>query len=133
MGRAILVLSRLDQLHGILQRLVDADLVDCEISILIPGSDAEEAWELPGFEPLLGASDVVAAINDSEKQSSVDDVVAMLRELGVPPGEAAAHGRRLRKGAVLISVRCAAATMLARVREIAHLGGAEMLGEPAFD
>ena len=128
MGRAILVLSRLEQLHEILQRLVDADLVDCEISILIPGSD-EDALPLPGLEPLLEPGDGVAVFGEPRDQASVKDVTAMLRELGVPPGDAAGYGRRLRKGAVLISVRCAAVTMLARVREIAHVSGAELIGD----
>jgi len=129
MGRAILVLSRLEQLHEILQRFVDADLIDCEISILIPGSDGD-AVPLPGLDPLLESGDGFAAFGEPRDQASANDVVGMLRELGVPPGDAAAHGRCLRKGAVLISVRCAAAAMLARVREISHLGGAELISDP---
>lgn len=129
MGRAILVLSRLDQLHDILQLLVDANLVECEISILIPGSE-RDGMELPGLEPLFETGDdVVAALGGQRDQASVDDVVGMLLELGVPPGEARSYGRRLRKGAVLISVRCAAGETLARVREIARIGGAELIPE----
>jgi hypothetical protein len=137
MRRAVLCISpRLEHVHDLLQALVDENPAECEISVLYPGSlcDRLEIPDLPGLEPLLRQGSVLTALGDGGDErdhhdgSPEDELVAMLVELGIPETEADHHGRRVKRGSVLISVHCAAERSIERVREIARRTGVEIIG-----
>jgi hypothetical protein len=122
--------SRPGQVQEILNLLIEAELADCEISVLYPrdgdGADSGEL-ELPGLEPLLEAGTVVAALNQEREESSDEDLAQLLLEFGLSRHTARRYHRRIKAGEVLIAVRCQQPASCERVRDLVEQAGAEAI------